>query len=76
MGSWFRSNPVCNGIVRKQSNETKLPDPAPKITPDEVVAAWQALNVGQPGFARVLNVPTVTAVNLGKRSSQAIRELL
>jgi len=49
-----------------RTTQVKLPDPAPEITPDEVVAARQALNVSQPVFARLLNVPTVTAVSWEK----------
>lgn len=49
-----------------RTTQIKLPDPAPEITPDEVVAARQALNVSQPVFARLLNVPTVTAVSWEK----------
>jgi putative transcriptional regulator len=52
--------------VTMRTTQVKLPDPAPEITPDEVVAARQALNVSQPVFARLLNVPTVTAVSWEK----------
>lgn len=52
--------------VTMRTTQIKLPDPAPEITPDEVVAARQALNVSQPVFARLLNVPTVTAVSWEK----------
>lgn len=52
--------------ITMRTNQVKLPDPAPEITPDEVVAARQALNVSQPVFARLLNVPTVTAVSWEK----------
>ena len=52
--------------VTMRTTQVKLPDPAPEITPDEVVVARQALNVSQPVFARLLNVPTVTAVSWEK----------
>ena len=52
--------------VTMRTTRVKLPDPAPEITPDEVIAARQALNVSQPVFARLLNVPTVTAVSWEK----------
>lgn len=46
--------------------EVKLPEPAPEITPDEIAAARKALNVSQQVFAKMLNVPTVTAVSWEK----------
>jgi putative transcriptional regulator len=52
--------------VTMRMTQVKLPDPAPEITPDEVAAAREALNVSQPVFARLLNVPTVTAVSWEK----------
>ncbi len=49
-----------------RTTQINLPDPAPEITPEEIAAARQALNVSQPVFARLLNVPTVTAVSWEK----------
>ena len=52
--------------VTLRTTRVKLPDPAPEITPGEIAAARQSLNVSQPVFARLLNVPTVTAVSWEK----------
>jgi putative transcriptional regulator len=52
--------------VTMRTTRVRLPDPAPEITPDEIAAARLALNVSQPVFARLLNVPTVTAVSWEK----------
>jgi len=52
--------------VTLRTTEVKLPDPAPEMTPEEIVAARESLNVSQPVFARLLNVPTVTAVSWEK----------
>ncbi|HIG31388.1 MAG TPA: transcriptional regulator [Verrucomicrobiales bacterium] len=52
--------------VTLRTTKVKLPDPAPEMTPEEIVAAREALNVSQPVFARLLNVPTVTAVSWEK----------
>ncbi len=52
--------------VTLRTTQVKLPDPVPEMTPDEIVAARRALNVSQPVFARLLNVPTVTAVSWEK----------
>lgn len=49
-----------------RTTQVQLPEPAPEITPDEIAAARHALNVSQPVFARILNVPTVTAVSWEK----------
>lgn len=52
--------------VTLRTTQVKLPDPAPEVTPDEIAAARRVLNVSQPVFARLLNVPTVTAVSWEK----------
>ena len=52
--------------VTLRTTQVKLPDPAPEMTPEEIVAARESLNVSQPVFARLLNVPTVTAVSWEK----------
>ena len=52
--------------VTLRTTKVKLPDPAPEMTPKEIVAAREALNVSQSVFARLLNVPTVTAVSWEK----------
>lgn len=49
-----------------RKTQVRLPAPAPEITPEEIAAARRALNVSQPIFARMLNVPTVTAVSWEK----------
>ncbi len=52
--------------VTLRTTKVKLPDVAPEITPEEIVAAREALNLSQPVFARLLNVPTVTEVSWEK----------
>jgi len=49
-----------------RESRVRLPDPAPEIGPEEIAAVRRALNVSQPVFARLLNVPTVTAVSWEK----------
>ncbi len=46
-----------------RKSRVRLPDPAPEVGPEEIAAVRRALNVSQPVFARLLNVPTVTAVS-------------
>jgi putative transcriptional regulator len=41
----------------------RLPKAAPEITPREIARLRARLNVSQPVFAALLNVPTVTAVS-------------
>lgn len=65
--------------VTLRTTEVELPDPAPEMTPEEIVAARESLNVSQAVFARLLNVPTVTAVSWEKgrrRPSGAALRLL
>jgi putative transcriptional regulator len=45
---------------------TKLPQPAPKLTPKDVQRIRARLKVSQPVFAAMLNVPTVTAISWEK----------
>ena len=52
--------------VTMRTTEVKLPDPAPSISPEDIAEARHVLNVSQPVFARLLNVPTVTAVSWEK----------
>ena len=52
--------------ITLRSIEVKLPPPAPEMTPNEIAAAREFLNVSQPVFARLLNVPTVTAASWEK----------
>lgn len=52
--------------VTMRSTKVLLPDPAPLVSPQDIVEARQALNVSQRVFARLLNVPTVTAVSWEK----------
>ena len=61
-----RDDVVGKRKVTMRTTRVRLPDPAPEITPDEIAAARMALNVSQPVFARLLNVPTVTAVSWEK----------
>lgn len=49
--------------VTLRATEVSLPERAPEITPEEIAAARQALNVSQPVFARLLNVRTITAAS-------------
>lgn len=49
-----------------RKNRVRLPDPAPPVKPEEIAEVRRALNVSQPVFARLLNVPTVTAVSWEK----------
>jgi len=49
-----------------RKTRVRLPDPAPAVTPEEIAEVRRALNVSQPVFARLLNVPTVTAVSWEK----------
>ncbi len=43
-----------------------MPVAAPEISPKEIVATREALNLSQSEFAKLLNVPTVTAVSWEK----------
>lgn len=52
--------------VTMRTTEIKLPGQAPEMSPEEIVAARESLNLSQPVFARLLNVPTVTAVSWEK----------
>ena len=52
--------------VTLRTTQVRLPDPAPLITPEDIAEARHALNVSQPVFAQLLNVPTVTAVSWEK----------
>mgnify|MGYP005855656475 CR=1 FL=1 len=61
-----RDNLTGKHKVTLRTTEVKLPDPAPEISPEEIVAARESLNLSQPVFARLLNVPTVTAVSWEK----------
>lgn len=52
--------------VTMRTTQVNLPDPAPSISPADIAEARHALNVSQTVFARLLNVPTVTAVSWEK----------
>jgi putative transcriptional regulator len=52
--------------VTLRTSHVKLPEPAPEMSAKEIVAARESLNLSQPVFARLLNVPTVTAVSWEK----------
>ena len=52
--------------ITLRTAKVKLPEAAPHITPKEIVATREALNLSQPIFAQLLNVPTVTAVSWEK----------
>ncbi len=52
--------------ITLRSTKVKLPPPAPEMAPEEIAAARNALNVSQTVFARLLNVPTVTAASWEK----------
>jgi putative transcriptional regulator len=52
--------------VTLRTTELQLPPPAPPLTPREVQAIRKRLNVSQPVFAAILNVPTVTAISWEK----------
>ena len=52
---------------------------APEVSPDEIEATRKALNLSQPLFAKLLNVPTITAISWEKgrrRPSGAALRLL
>ncbi len=62
---------ICDHVTGKRkvtmrSTEVKLPAATSQMSPKEIVAARESLNVSQPVFARLLNVPTVTAVSWEK----------
>jgi putative transcriptional regulator len=61
-----RDHLVGSRKLTMRTTEVNLPEPAPEITPAEIAAARKALNVSQQVFARMLNVPTVTAVSWEK----------
>jgi len=49
---------------------TKLPKPAPVVTPKDMQRIRTRLKVSQPVFAAMLNVPTVTAISWEKGRRQ------
>lgn len=49
-----------------RETSVRLPDPAPAVKPEEIAEVRRALNMSQPVFARLLNVPTVTVVSWEK----------
>jgi putative transcriptional regulator len=49
---------------------TRLPKPAPELTPADVKRIRVGLKVSQPVFAAMLNVPTVTAISWEKGRRQ------
>ncbi len=61
-----RDHVIGEKKITMRTTKVKLPEPAPEVTPDEIVAAREALNLSQPVFARLLNVPTVTEVSWEK----------
>jgi len=61
-----RDHLVGSRKLTMRTTEVNLPEPAQEITPAEIAAARKALNVSQQVFARMLNVPTVTAVSWEK----------
>ena len=52
--------------ITLRTTQVSLPASAPEVTPAEIAAARKALKVSQPVFARLLNVPKVTAVSWEK----------
>lgn len=52
--------------ITLRTTKVTLPSAAPEVTPEEIAAARRALKVSQPVFARLLNVPKVTAVSWEK----------
>ena len=54
-----RDHVVGKKKITMRTKKVKLPEVAPLISPEEIVAAREALNLSQPVFARLLNVPTV-----------------
>ena len=52
--------------ITLRTTKVALPSAAPEVTPEEIAAARKALKVSQPVFARLLNVPKVTAVSWEK----------
>ena len=49
-----------------RTTKVHLPEAAPQVEPQDVIAARESLNVSQHVFARILNVPTVTAISWEK----------
>jgi putative transcriptional regulator len=65
--------------ITLRTTRVKLPPPAPEMTPEDIARARSSLNVSQQVFARLLNVPTVTAASWEKgrrRPSGAALRLL
>ncbi len=52
--------------ITLRTSKVRMPEAAPEISPKEIVATREALNLSQPVFAQLLNVPTVTAVSWEK----------
>lgn len=61
-----RDHVIGKRKVTMRTTEVELPEPAPEISPDEIIDMRQALHLSQPVFARLLNVPIVTAVSWEK----------
>ena len=62
----IRDHVVGHKKLTLRQTDVDLPEPAPLVTPEEIKAAREALQVSQPVFARILNVPTVTAISWEK----------
>ena len=62
----IRDHVIGHKKLTLRQTEVELPEPAPFVTPEEIKAAREALQVSQPVFARILNVPTVTAISWEK----------
>ena len=59
-----------NGRRKLTLRTTRLPKPAPLVTPKDVQRIRARLKVSQPVFAAMLNVPTVTAISWEKGRRQ------
>ena len=61
---------AVTGCRKLTLRTTKLPKPAPALTPKDVARIRARLKVSQPVFAAMLNVPVVTAISWEKGRRQ------
>ena len=61
---------AVTGRIKLTLRTTKLPAPAPAVTPQDVARIRARLKVSQPVFAAMLNVPVVMAISWEKGRRQ------
>ena len=61
---------AVTGRIKLTLRTTKLPPPAPAVTPQDMARIRARLKVSQPVFAAMLNVPVVTAISWEKGRRQ------